>query len=213
MIPRSAITGLVLAGGRGTRMGGVDKGLQIFRGQALAAHAMERLATQVGPLAINANRHREAYAAIGAPVWPDDAGSDYPGPLAGFLAGLENCETEWLATVPCDAPLFPLNLIARLAAAVESRAAGLAFASTHSSTHASSPTSAVDRATQRAQPVFCLMRRALAPSLREYLRAGGSRQVEAWVRSVGGTDVSFADAAAFANANTAAELERLQRDG
>lgn len=198
VIPRSAITGLVLAGGRGTRMGGVDKGLQMFAGLALAARAMQRLAPQVGSIAINANRHHDTYAAFGAPVWAD-AFPDHPGPLAGFLTGLEHVGTEWLVTVPCDAPLFPLDLVARLAFATESHAVPLAIASTpHGDGH-------------RAQPVFCLMHRTLAPLLREHLQARRSGQVEAWVRSHKGIEVNFADAAAFANANTLAELERLER--
>lgn len=160
---------------------------------------MQRLAPQVGSLMLNANRHRDAYAALGVPVWPD-ATSDYPGPLAGFLAGLEHAETEWLVTVPCDAPLFPLDLVARLAAAVESQAATLAIAAT------------LDGETRRAQPVFCLMHCTLTPRLRQHLQTGASRQVEAWVRSLGGIEVGFADAAAFANANTLAELNQLQAD-
>ena len=104
MIDPSHITGLILAGGRGSRMGGVDKGLQTHLGMPLAMHAMLRLAPQVGEVMINANRNLSAYESMGAAVWPD-ALSDYPGPLAGFLAGLEHCATPFLATVPCDSPL------------------------------------------------------------------------------------------------------------
>jgi molybdopterin-guanine dinucleotide biosynthesis protein A len=107
------ITGLILAGGRGSRMGGVDKGLQNHQGLPLALHALLRLQPQVGSLMINANRNLAAYEAMGVPVWPD-AESDFPGPLAGFLVGLERCETSWLVTVPCDTPGFPLDLVQRL---------------------------------------------------------------------------------------------------
>ena len=100
MIDKSHITGLVLAGGRGSRMGGVDKGLQPHLGMPLAMHALLRLAPQVGETMINANRNLGAYESLGAAVWPD-ALPDYPGPLAGFLAGLEHCATPYLATVPC----------------------------------------------------------------------------------------------------------------
>src|SRR5450432_4054443 len=104
-IGKDRITGLVLAGGRGSRMGGVDKGLQNFRGMPLAMHALLRLQAQVGETLLNANRNIAAYESMGVPVWPD-AVPDYPGPLAGFLAGLERCETPYLAIVPCDSPLF-----------------------------------------------------------------------------------------------------------
>jgi molybdopterin-guanine dinucleotide biosynthesis protein A len=111
---RQDITGLILAGGRGSRMGGVDKGLQNHLGIPLALHALLRLQPQVGEVMINANRNLAAYESMGVPVWPD-AWADYPGPLAGMLAGLEHCTTPWLVTVPCDAPLFPEDLVTRLA--------------------------------------------------------------------------------------------------
>ena len=103
----SDITGLILAGGRGSRMGGVDKGLQDHLGVPLALHALRRLAPQVGTVMINANRNLDVYASMGVPVWPDEI-PDYAGPLAGMLAGLAHCETPYLATVPCDTPNFPL---------------------------------------------------------------------------------------------------------
>ena len=119
-IAASDITGLVLAGGRGSRMGGVDKGLQNFNGMPLALHALMRLAPQVGEMMINANRNLAAYESFGVPVWPDGL-ADYAGPLAGFLTGLERCETPYLLTVPCDTPLFPLDLAQRLAEALAGR--------------------------------------------------------------------------------------------
>jgi len=100
------ITGLVLAGGRGSRMGGVDKGLQLFHGTPLALHTLQRLQSQVGICLINANRNLPTYESYGVPVWPD-ALADYPGPLAGFLTGLEHCATPYLMTVPCDTPRSP----------------------------------------------------------------------------------------------------------
>ncbi|MDH4289863.1 MAG: molybdenum cofactor guanylyltransferase, partial [Aquincola sp.] len=109
MIAPADITGLVLAGGRGSRMGGVDKGLQNHRGLPLAMQALLRLQPQVGHLMVNANRNLGAYEAFGAPVWPDPI-EGYAGPLVGFLAGLEHCETPWLVTVPCDTPDFPTEL-------------------------------------------------------------------------------------------------------
>jgi molybdopterin-guanine dinucleotide biosynthesis protein A len=118
-IHAEAITGLILAGGRGSRMGGVDKGLQNFNGVPLALHTLMRLSPQVGEVMVNANRNLAAYEAFGVPVWPDSTGlGEFAGPLAGFLTGLERCETPYLLTVPCDTPLFPDDLVARLAQAL-----------------------------------------------------------------------------------------------
>jgi len=125
-----AITGLILAGGRGSRMGGVDKGLQNFRGLPLALQTLMRLQLQSQPLQeilINANRNLSAYESLGVPVWPDSI-DGYAGPLAGFLTGLERCETPLLLTVPCDSPLFPLDLLERLAQAMHEQDADLAMA-------------------------------------------------------------------------------------
>jgi len=128
-IERDQITGMVLAGGRGSRMGGVDKGLQNHLGMPMALHTLLRLAPQVGSVMINANRNLAAYESMGVPVWPD-AQADYPGPLAGMLAGLERCETPYLVTVPCDTPNFPLDLVERLARALDAEGADLAMAAT-----------------------------------------------------------------------------------
>src|SRR6476661_9914986 len=122
------VTGLILAGGRGSRMGGVDKGLQNFRGMPLALQTLMRLQPQVSDVLVNANRNLAAYEALGVPVWPD-ALPDFAGPLAGFLTGLERCETPWLATVPCDTPLFPPDLVARLAEQAAAGGADIAMAS------------------------------------------------------------------------------------
>src|SRR5450759_1054660 len=130
MIEPQDITGLILAGGRGSRMGGVDKGLQTFNGMPLALHTLTRL--QMGgavcSIMINANRNLAAYESFGVPVWPDGL-ADYAGPLAGFLTGLESCETTYLVTVPCDTPLLPLDLVPRLAQALEAQDADIAMAS------------------------------------------------------------------------------------
>ena len=127
MTLRDDMTGLILAGGRGSRMGGVDKGLQNHRGVPLALHALLRLGPQVGHAMINANRNLGAYESFGVPVWPDPV-EDFAGPLAGFLAGLEHCETPLLLTVPCDTPNFPEDLAARLASALAAEQAELASA-------------------------------------------------------------------------------------
>src|SRR3954463_12023117 len=147
MIDKEDITGVVLAGGRGSRMGGVDKGLQAFRGMPLALHTLLRLGPQVGEAMVNANRNLAAYESFGVPVWPD-ASADYAGPLAGFLVGLERCETAYLVTVPCDTPLFPSDLVARLAEALEREAPDIAMGAAREQPGAE----------PRAQPVFSLMR-------------------------------------------------------
>src|SRR3954470_12159554 len=126
MIAKIDITGLILADGR---MGGVDKGLQNYRDVPFAMHALLRLGPQVGAAMINANRNLGAYESMGVPVWPDSL-PDYAGPLAGFLTGLERCETPYLVSVPCDSPRFPLDLVARLAAALEAQDAEIALAAT-----------------------------------------------------------------------------------
>jgi len=193
-----SITGLVLAGGQGTRMGGLDKGLQHYRGQPLALHTLQRLQPQVGSLLLSANRHLDAYAAFGVPVWPD-ADSDFAGPLAGLLAGLHHCTTPYLASVPCDAPLFPTDLVARLAAARSAADADIAMASAPDA-----------HGVQRTQPVFCLLRASLQTSLAQFLAAGG-RKVGLWAALHHTVLAPFADSAAFFNANTLAELHSLDQ--
>ena len=199
------ITGLVLAGGRGSRMGGVDKGLQNFNGSPLALHAVLRLGMQVGEMMVNANRNLAAYESFGIPVWPD-ADSSYAGPLAGFLTGLERCETPYLMTVPCDTPLFPLDLADRLSQAMDKNDAEIAMVS------APEADDAGDTAL-RPQPVFCLMHTALLESLTRFIGQGG-RKIDAWTAQHRTVHVAFdrpGDAAdAFANANTLAELQALE---
>ncbi|MFZ2650557.1 MAG: molybdenum cofactor guanylyltransferase MobA [Burkholderiaceae bacterium] len=197
MIQREDITGLILAGGRGSRMGGVDKGLQNHRGVALAMHALLRLGPQVGHLMINANRNLGAYEAFGTPVWPD-ALPDFAGPLAGFLAGLEQCETPYLVTVPCDSPQFPLDLVQRLAQALEAQDAEIAMAAT------------LEDGAMRPQPVFCLMKTEVMESLVRFT-ADGQRKIDRWTALHRCVEVPFDDAGAFSNANTLAELAQLDQ--
>ncbi len=194
------ITGLVLAGGRGSRMGGVDKGLQLYQGRPLAEHAMQRLAPQVGQgrLLLNANRNLPAYAALGASLCPDVL-PGFPGPLAGFLAGLERCETDWLVTVPCDTPAFPLDLVARLAQAATQAGALVAVAATVAPPPAPATT---------LQPVFCLLHLSLRGSLAAFL-ASGQGQIARWVRQQPHAVAVFEEADAFFNANTPQDLQSL----
>lgn len=196
-IARDDITGLILAGGRGSRMGGVDKGLQNHLGMPLAMHAMLRLGPQVGHLMVNANRNLGAYDAFGVPVWPD-ALPDYPGPLAGFLAGLEHCETPYLVTVPCDTPHFPQDLVQRLADALVRDGAEIAMAATRTAEGV------------QVQPVFCLMKAALMESLVAFTQSG-QRKIDRWTAQHRCVEVVFDDEAAFFNANTVGELQQLQQ--
>lgn len=185
------ITGVILAGGMGQRMGGADKGLQDLRGQPLVAWAIDRLAPQVDHLLISANRNLAQYTALGYPVLPDDV-PDFAGPLAGLHAVLSHADTPLVASVPCDTPWLPVDLVARLLAALQESTAELAVA----------------RTPQRIQPLCCLMRRNVLPQLTRYLTAGG-RKVMDWQASVNTVSVLFDDkAGAFSNINTAEELAR-----
>lgn len=191
-----SVTGLILAGGRGSRMGNVDKGLQTFRGEPMAAHVLERLSPQVDKLAINANQNHDIYRAFGHPVWPDRMEA-FPGPLAGLHTGLLGCDTTYLVTAPCDSPFLPMDLVARLKDALEERGAHVAFAATgHGET-------------QQAHPVFCILKveTCLEPLVR-YLEEGG-RRMEAWMRSQDAVEVHFPDESAFRNINTREELNQL----
>lgn len=207
-LPRDQITGLVLAGGRGSRMGGLDKGLQFLGAQPLVWHALERLRPQVGALAINANRNMQAYARFGVPVWPD-AHADFQGPLAGMLAGLAGCETEWLVTVPCDTPHFPADLVRRLYTAARAAAVRVAMPVTEGPADEAGPPGREGRTGPQPQPVFCLMHRSLRPAIEAAL-AAGERKIERFTRGQGQVLVPFADPQAFFNINTLQELERLR---
>jgi molybdopterin-guanine dinucleotide biosynthesis protein A len=190
----ASITGLILAGGRGQRMGGVDKGLQAWRGLPLVDHALARLAPQVREVMISANRNAVLYAARTARVLAD-AADDFAGPLAGILAGLRAAQTPWLAVVPCDSPQLPPDLVARLAQGIGA-ARGAVVQRDHGD------------AGLHLEPVCCLLSTALADDLARYLGEGG-RKAEGWV-SRHAAPVLFdepEDAAAFANVNTLADLQ------
>jgi molybdenum cofactor guanylyltransferase len=205
VISSQDITAVILAGGRGARMGGVDKGLQNFKGMPLTLNALMRLSGQVANVLINANRNLSAYESFGADVWPDSI-TDYAGPLAGFLTGLERCETPYLLTVPCDTPFFPLDLAARLSLALIHNEAEIAMAS--------APEKNKDSIIQvRSQPVFCLMAIELLESLVRFTHGGG-RKIDAWTAQHKTVLVPFDQAGddplAFANANTMPELIALE---
>lgn len=198
MLDKARITGLILAGGQGSRLGGVDKGLQAFEGQPLVQHALQRLAPQVGRVMISANRNLDVYQRMVVPVWPDEPSSaGYEGPLAGFLAGLAHCETSYLVTVPCDSPRMPVDLVQRLWQRLQDDAADVAIAATRRGGEL------------KLEPVFCLMKRELQASLQCYMQSG-HRKIERWTAGQRRAVVVFDDAAAFANVNTPDELAALQ---
>jgi molybdopterin-guanine dinucleotide biosynthesis protein A len=184
------VSGILLAGGLGRRMGGIDKGLIKLHDQPLAAHVAVRFAPQVDELLINANQNVEAYAKLGYPVI-QDATSGFAGPLAGLQAGLLKARHPLVATAPCDSPFLPPDLVARLTAALTAHDAQLAVARTHGRLH----------------PVFCLCRQDLLPSLTAFLEAGG-RKMSDWLTTLKMVEVDFDDEAeAFMNINTPQELD------
>lgn len=190
----ATITGVILAGGQGRRMGGADKGLQELGGRPMAAHVLERLAPQVGAVLISANRNLERYAELGCPVLPDTL-DGYAGPLAGLQAALAQATTPLLVTAPCDSPFLPADLVARLHDGLVAQQAELAVAC----------------ADGRAHRAFCLLRRELLPGLDAFL-AAGERRVGLWHASLKVAEVDFSDeAAAFGNINTTDELAQFAK--
>jgi len=188
------ITGLILAGGQGRRMGGVDKGLQRLRGKPMIAWVLERLAPQVTEVIINANQNQAEYARLGCRVIGDEIGG-FAGPLAGLHAGLKANVHPFLMTVPCDSPFLPLDLAMRLHAALIANHADLAVAKTGDQPH----------------PVFSLVRESLAGHLTAFLRGGG-RKIDAWYASLKVVEVSFDDQPdAFSNINTPEELAEHEK--
>jgi molybdenum cofactor guanylyltransferase len=187
------ITALILAGGRGSRMGRVDKGLQLFKDKPMVAHVLERLAPQADEVIINANRSINEYAAFGHRVI-SDAIDGFAGPLAGLHVGMKHATTPLIVTAPCDSPFLPLDLVARLLLAMEKENAELAVAKTFDQVH----------------PVFCLVKRELESHLRAFLETG-QRKIDKWYATLKVVEVQFDDQeAAFANINTEDELRALE---
>ena len=190
---REAVTGLVLAGGLGRRMGGEDKGLVELAGRPMVEHVLDALRPQVGTVLINANRNRDRYAAYGHPVIADSL-EGYMGPLAGVLSALQHLKTEFLVTAPCDAPLVAPDLVRRLHAACVAAGADVVVATDG----------------HRQQPVFLLLRAGVAPALEAYL-AGGGRKIDAWFGQVRLAEADFSDATdTFVNVNDPDERRRIE---
>jgi molybdopterin-guanine dinucleotide biosynthesis protein A len=188
------VTGVVLAGGLGRRMGGTDKGLVELDGRPLVAHVLERFAPQVDELLISANQNLDRYRAFGVDVVPDAVGG-FAGPLAGLHATMTRATQPLVCTVPCDSPFLPADLVARLRAGLVAKGAQLAVARTF----------------DQPQPVFCLVRRDACTHLAAFLAAGG-RKIDAWYATLAVAEVSFDDEAdAFRNINTADELAAAAR--
>ncbi|HVF63334.1 MAG TPA: molybdenum cofactor guanylyltransferase MobA [Casimicrobiaceae bacterium] len=189
MIAPDDVTGVVLAGGQGRRMGGVDKGWVMLSGRSMIEHVLDRLSPQVGSIIVNANQNIERYAALGHRVVTDTV-SGFAGPLAGLASGLAAATTRYVVTVPCDSPFVAHDLVARLARGLLDSAAQLAVAKTHDQPH----------------PVFAMVDTDVLPHLNDFLASGG-RKIDAWYASLRVVEVAFDDCAdAFRNINTRAEL-------
>lgn len=192
MLSRDDLTGLVLAGGQGRRMGGRDKGLAPFAGRPLVTHAIDRLRGAVAEVLINANRNLEAYGGLADRV-VEDAESGYQGPLMGIYSGLRAATTPWVVVVPCDSPALPPDLVERLVAGIGENDIAVAFDG------------------ERRHPVVALIRTALADDLAAALTAG-ERKIDRWYARHGWADVDVSDCPeAFANLNTDDEKHRLER--
>jgi molybdenum cofactor guanylyltransferase len=196
-VAAEGISGLVLAGGQSRRMGGMDKGLQSLRGKPMIEWVLERFRPQVNELLISANQNADTYASFGFPVLPDrfrESGGGVAGPLAGLHSGLCACSNALLATVPCDSPFLPADLVSRLHAAMKERSAEIAVA------HCGA----------RAHPVFMLARRSVLQPLTAFMERGG-RRIDTWLAEINTVEVHFEDeAAAFSNINTREELQSFE---
>lgn len=188
-----AISGLIIAGGLATRMGGIDKGLVLLQQKPLIQHVISHLASQVDEIIINANREITQYQVMGYPVLQDET-ADFTGPLAGFNLGLKHAKYDYLLMVPCDSPLLPLNLSECLLSNLLKHNAEIAVATSDGDAH----------------PVFCLCKKSVLPSLTNYLQQGG-RRVSAWQKSLNYIEVDFTNnAEAFINLNTLEDLAALE---
>jgi molybdopterin molybdotransferase len=190
---RQSITGLILAGGRSSRMGGQDKALIRFKEKRLIDHVYERLQPQVAGVIINANQNHEQFKSFGVRVISDAIG-DFAGPLAGLHAGLSVSRRPFLMSAPVDSPFFPDDMVERMFDALESTSTQIAVACTGEQPH----------------PVFALARRTVLDHLTEFLKGGG-RKIDAWYDTLKVVQVDFNDAALFANINTPEELEAFEK--
>ena len=189
------ITAVILAGGLGRRMGGVDKGLQLIHGKPMVQQVLNRLQHQVGKVLINANRHLDDYKGFGVPICSDSI-SGYAGPLAGIHAALLQTNTAYLVSVPCDSPMLPNDLVSRLSVALSEHQADAAVVVTGNAEQ------------QQRHPVFLMLKSDVRTSLEHYLNTGG-RKVDDWLASLNCVDVPFEDETAFTNVNTPEDIQAL----
>lgn len=202
---QSQVTGMVLAGGGSSRMHSItdDKAWLPWQGKPLIAHVIERLIPQVGTLSINVNADLADYQAFNLPLWPDQLDEDWekrPGPMAGMLAGLRQCQTPWLAIVPCDAPLLPANLVKQLYECATLTGAKIVIAATRDGNKK-----------LKDHPVFCLLHTSMQDSLYAYLK-GGDRKIMLWMQQHAFERVVFEDSYPFImNVNTPEAFNELQK--
>ena len=190
----TGVSGIVLAGGQGRRMGGVDKGLQLLRGKPMVQWVLGRLEPQVDEVLINANQNLQAYARFAHRVVTDEV-AGFAGPLAGLASGMKATRQPLVVTVPCDSPFLPFDLVARLRSGMDASTADLAVAKTGTQPH----------------PVFAMVRRSLLANLEAFLASGG-RKIDAWYAPLAIVEVLFDDQPeAFSNINTRDELAEFEK--
>ncbi len=190
---REALTGLVLSGGRGRRMGGMDKGLVPYQGRALVLYALDALRAHTDRILVNANRNIGAYQDLGYPV-VSDPDPDFRGPLSGVLAGMRAASGGWMLTVPCDMPKVTGEILLRLLDARECEDVALLIA--HDG--------------ERLQPLLMLASTDLEASLEDYLNSGG-RRVDQWVKTIPHRRVDLSDSrSALVNFN---DFDALDQPG
>jgi len=186
------ITAVILAGGQGSRLGGVDKGLIQLQQMSLVQHVINRIKPQVTEIIISANRNLDVYTNLGYPVYTDEV-SNFAGPLAGILKALQHCQSEWLLTIPADSPFIADDLTRRLIQNVEDNKIAIAHDG------------------ERLQPTFSLIHKSLESSLKDFLQKG-ERKTRVWIQQQPHTIVDFSDQADdFININTQEELNNAEK--
>lgn len=195
-IDKNQITAVILAGGKGSRLGGQDKGLVIYQNKPLIQHVLDKIEPQVGHIIINANRNQDDYAKFSYPVISDEL-SDFQGPLAGFLTGMRTCKTDYILTLPCDGPDLPDDLVSRLVNELEDTTADNNIVVAHDG--------------KRLQPVHALIPTSLIESLESFL-ANGDRKIDLWYAEHSMATADFSDKPdVFFNINTEEQRHHQSR--
>lgn len=196
-IVSSEITALILCGGQAIRMGGEDKGLLLVKNKTLVEWTINRVQSSVNRIIINANRNQSKYEALGFTTIAD-ASIDYLGPLAGFQVGLIHSQTPYVLILPCDTPLFPVNLATQLAIAMEDNQVDCTYAVS------------MENDLEQAHPVFCLLKKSTLNSLQQFMQTG-QRKIDKWFQSLNHQKVLFEDPKAFINVNSHHELLLVEK--